>query len=84
MAEPLDPSKDPDRFDPLGLTVPDEEEGSGQPGPSEPVGLRGDETLLELLGEGAHDDPRDSLTWLWGLIGILSFLALVSLLIQLR
>lgn len=83
MTEPLDPSKDPDRFDPLGLTVPDPE-ASGLGGSPEPVVLRGDETLIELLGEGAQSDPRDNLLWLWGLVGILSFLALVSLLIQLR
>jgi hypothetical protein len=42
-----------------------------------------DRTLPELLGEGAHEGERDNATWLWGLLGVLAFLALVSLVISL-
>lgn len=62
MTEPLDMSKDPDRF-----VAP----GEGQ-------------TLPELLGEGAQEGERDSMNWLIGLAGVLGFLLLFSLLVQLR
>lgn len=38
-------------------------------------------TLPEMLGEGAHEE-RDTLEWLYGLLGVLAFLVLVSLLIN--
>jgi hypothetical protein len=43
-----------------------------------------DKTLPELLGEGAQEDERDTLTWLLGLAGVVGFLVLVSVLLQLR
>jgi hypothetical protein len=61
MTDPLDMSKDPDRYDPA----------------------RDDRTLPEMLGEGAHEDRRDNHTWLLGLLAVISFLVLVSLLVQL-
>lgn len=64
MTEPLDPAKDPDRYDPTA------EPGRGR-------------TLPDLLGEGAQEDERDNLTWLLGLVGVLAFLVLVSLVVQL-
>lgn len=87
MTEPLDMSKDPDRF------VPDETPGSPldwalhpdqDPDRFQAPAPRGDETLVEMLGDGAHVDERDNLSWLFGLIGIIGFLAVVSLLLQLR
>ncbi len=63
MTEPLDMSRDPDRFD--GLAV-------------------GGSTLPELLGEGSYEDERDNLTWLLGLVGVIAFLVLVTLLVRLR
>ena len=72
MTGPLDPSDDPDRF-----RAEDEVPGStGRPG-------RG-KTLPDLIGDGAHEDARDNLTWLLGLAGVIGFLVLVSLLVQLR
>lgn len=62
MTEPLDMSKDPDRYDPE----------------------RDSRTLPQLLGEGAHEERRDNLAWLFGLLGVIGFLLLVSLLLQLR
>ena len=50
--------------------------------PNEPEDLTG-RTLPELLGEGAYEDKRDGVTWLWGLVGVLAFLAIVSLIISL-
>jgi hypothetical protein len=87
MTEPLDMSQDPDRF------VPD-------PGPAGPVDPAHDpdrydpakdsvrpgrgQTLPELLGEGAQEDERNNLTWLLGLLGIVAFLVLVSVLVNLH
>ncbi|MGZ6793269.1 MAG: hypothetical protein ACXVFV_09990 [Mycobacteriales bacterium] len=79
MTGPLDPAQDPDRF------VPD----AAPAGPLDPA-LDPDRfstagrTLPELLGDGAHEDERDGMTWLFGLAGVLAFLLLVSLLVQLR
>jgi hypothetical protein len=42
-----------------------------------------DATLPELLGEGAHEDERDDLTWAFGLLGIVLFLGFVTALIYL-
>ncbi len=63
MTGPVDPPRDPDRFDPA----------------EEPRGR----TLPELLGAGAYEDKRDNATWLWGLLGILAFLGIISLVISL-
>lgn len=62
MTAPMDPSKDPDRFDSSST--------SGK-------------TLPQLLGDGAQEDDRNNLTWLLGLLAVLSFLVLVSLLAHL-
>lgn len=83
MTEPLDMSKDPDRFahdevpKPAALDPaldPDRFDGSAV----------GGSTLPELLGEGSYEDERDNLTWLLGLVGVIAFLVLVSLLVRLR
>ncbi|MCU1596258.1 MAG: hypothetical protein JWO12_3650 [Frankiales bacterium] len=76
----LDPAQDPDRFVPSGEEV----------GPLDPAadpdrydarkpGGRG-QTLDDLMGEA--EDKRDNLQWLFGLIGVLAFLVLVSLLLS--
>jgi hypothetical protein len=75
----LDPSQDPDRFDPARDEAP-------VAGPLDPE-LDPDRfhapTLPGLLGEGAHEDERDNLTWLLGLVGVLGFLVVISLLVRL-
>ena len=39
-------------------------------------------TLPEMLGEGAYEEKRDNLTWLIGLLSVIGFLVLVSLLLS--
>jgi hypothetical protein len=75
---PLDPSKDPDRYDagaditavggPLDRSLdPDRYRPPGQ-----------GQTLTELLGDGAHEEPRDNAQWALGLLSVIAFLAFVS------
>lgn len=45
-------------------------------------GLSG-RTLPELLGDGAHEGERDNRAWLSGLLAVIGFLVVVSLLLQL-
>lgn len=82
---PLDLSKDPDRFDPDRDPADDLRDPTVPGGPLDrsldpdryrPPGQG--QTLTDLLGEGAHEDERNNLEWLYGLIGIVAFLALVS------
>jgi hypothetical protein len=40
-----------------------------------------DQTLPELLGDGAHEDEREIVVWLLGLAAVFAFLVLVSVLI---
>jgi hypothetical protein len=93
--EPLDMSKDPDRFDPDAAGRSDDPvtgplDMSDDPDRFDPdaaveVQRRGRHgNLVDLLGDGAQVDRRDNLTWLLGLVSVLGFLALVSLLLQLR
>ena len=67
---PLDPAQDPDRFDPAA------------PAPALNPALDPDrfqdQTLPELLGEGAQEDNRDTWESIIGLAGILLFLAVVT------
>lgn len=79
----LDPAKDPDRYDPsrdasVGPLDPAKDadrfpsyggEGQGQ-------------TLTGLLGEGAQEQKREGLAWLFGLLAVFGFLVLVSLLVK--
>jgi hypothetical protein len=72
----LDPAQDPDRFD------PEREVPTGPLDPAaDPDRYRGP-TLPGLLGEGAYEDERNNLTWLFGLLGVLAFLALVAFLVS--
>jgi hypothetical protein len=77
MTEPMDMSKDPDRY----------VEQVSPPGPLDPAAdpdrFRGQPTLPGLLGEGAYEEPRETLDWLLGLLAIFAFLGLVSLLVLL-
>jgi hypothetical protein len=81
VTEPLDMSKDPDRFvvgaEPAYPTGP--LDPALDPDRFDPA----DQTLPQLLGKGAYEDERDNLQWLIGLLGVLGFLVLVSLLLQL-
>lgn len=74
----LDMSKDPDRFDPAGdiTAVGGPLDRSLDPDRYRPPGQG--QTLTDLLGEGAHEDTRDNLSWAYGLLGVLAFLALFS------
>ncbi|HVM27666.1 MAG TPA: hypothetical protein VM433_08340, partial [Mycobacteriales bacterium] len=75
-------SQDPDRFDPTraagptGPLDPRLDPDRYDPGKDLPPGQG--QTLTELLGEGAHEQPRDNYQWAYGLLGVLAFLALVS------
>jgi hypothetical protein len=75
---PLDMSKDPDRYDPSAdiTEIGGPLDRSLDPDQYRPPGQG--QTLTELLGEGAHEDTRDNLSWAYGLLSILAFLALVS------
>ncbi len=83
MTEPMDMSKDPDRFrpdnGPTGPLDPRADPDRFDPAAS---GSTSGRTLPELLGPGAQEDPRDTMTWLIGLLGVIGFLVVVSLLIQ--
>jgi hypothetical protein len=78
----LDPGGDPDRYDAA-------RDGAPAPDASAPLDPAADPdryrspTLPGLLGAGAHEDERDNLTWLLGLVGVVGFLLLVSLLVRL-
>ncbi len=76
MTGPLDPAHDPDRYDPDA--APDPAAASLDPA-QDPD--RFDRTLPQMLGPGAHEDARDTWEWLYGLLAVLAFLAVVSLLI---
>ena len=73
----MDPSHDPDRFDPSR----DDAAPAGPLDPAQdPDRYHGSPTLPGLLGDGAHEESRDRLTWVYGLLGVFGFLLLVSLL----
>jgi hypothetical protein len=78
----LDPDQDPDRYDPSRDPAPDPTSSGPLDPAADPDRFRAP-TLPGLLGEGAHEDERNNLTWLLGLIGVLGFLLLVSLLVRL-
>lgn len=76
----LDPSLDPDRFDPdraqpaagpLDPALDPDRYDPAQDRPRSP-------TLPGLLGEGSYEDERSNLTWLLGLVAVFGFLALVT------
>ena len=75
----LDPAQDPDRFDPTR-----EPEPVGKLDPAlDPDRFGAGSTLPELLGAGSQEEERDNLSWLVGLVTVIGFLLLVSLLLQL-
>jgi len=92
----LDPSQDPDRYDPARDTGAafDPDEHPRVVAPAEhPRGLdpRKDpdrylppgqgQSLPELLGEaGTHEGDRDNFQWAFGLVGVFLFLGLVAFL----
>ena len=76
---PLDLSQDPDRYDasrevPFGRLDPGQDPDRYDPASDVPVG----KTLPQLLGDGAHEDERDTYEWAYGLLIVVGFLALVS------
>ena len=77
---PLDPHDDPDRFDPSREPeVPELLRGLDPK--SDPD--RFDANLIELVGrDGAFEEERDNQAWLFGLLGVFAFLALVAVLFQ--
>jgi hypothetical protein len=79
----VDPSQDPDRYDasrdePVPPDVP-----AGPLDPSLDPDRFHSPTLPGLLGEGAHEEKRDTMTWVYGLLGVFAFLLLVSVLAHL-
>ena len=78
---PMDLSKDPDRFDPSAPAVPPELprglDPRHDPDRFTPPGQG--QNLIDLLGkEGAFEEKRDGYEWVFGLLAVLAFLALVS------
>jgi hypothetical protein len=76
----LDPAQDPDRYDAERDTAPPADAPLDPE--ADPDRYRSP-TLPGLLGDGAHEDERNNLTWLLGLIGVFAFLLAVSLLARL-
>ncbi len=90
---PLDMSQDPDRFDPDAGFDPAEHPRIVEPAPELLRGLDPDhdpdrflppgqgQSLPELLGKaGTYEGDRDGYQWVFGLLGVLAFLALVAFL----
>ena len=75
----LDPAQDPDRYD----AARDEAPPPAALDPSADPDRYRSPTLPGLLGEGAHEDERSNLTWLLGLVVMIAFLLIVSLLVRL-
>jgi hypothetical protein len=75
----VDPSQDPDRYDPTR----DEAPVTGPLDPELDPDRYRSPTLPGLLGEGSQEGERDNLTWLLGLVGVLAFLVAISLLVRL-
>lgn len=88
----LDPSLDPDRYDPA-RDAPGGADGQPPAGPLDPAldpdrydptldrpGQDGPRspTLPGLLGKGSYEDERSNLTWLLGLVAVFGFLAFVT------
>lgn len=74
----LDPGQDPDRFDAARDPAP-----SGSLDPTGDPDRYRSPTLPGLLGDGAQEGERDNLVWALGLLGVLGFLFLVSMLVRL-
>ena len=78
----LDPALDPDRFDasidaaPAGRLDPALDPDRYDPRAELPPGQG--QTLTELLGDGAFEEPRDNYQWAIGLLAVVVFLALIS------
>ena len=78
--QPLDPALDPDRFDasappelPRGLDPAYDPDRFTPPGQGQ--------SLTDLLGkEGAYEEKRDGYEWVFGLLAVIAFLALVAFL----
>ncbi len=68
----LDPGSDPDRYDATKDTAPPDLDPARDPDRYRSP------TLPGLLGEGAYEEQREGLEWLYGLLGVLAFLGLVT------
>jgi hypothetical protein len=76
----LDPANDPDRFDPTEqpvvvgpLDLSQDPDRMPRPGEGQ--------SLTDLLGkERSYEEDRDGYEWVFGLLGVLAFLALVTFL----
>ena len=82
---PLDMSQDPDRFDPTAHPrvvepVPEQPRGldpARDPDRFRPPGQG--QSLPELIGEErTYEGERDGYQWVFGLLGVLAFLAIVA------
>ncbi len=80
---PLDMSKDPDRFDPTAPDLPPELPRGLDPAddPDRFLPPGQGQSLPELLGKaGTYEGDRDGYQWVFGLLGVLAFLAVVAFL----
>lgn len=75
---PLDMAQDPDRYDPSREVVAPAGRLDPAQDPDRYLPPGQGQTLTELLGEGAHEQPRDGYQWITGLLGVFLFIALVS------
>jgi hypothetical protein len=66
-------TSDPDRYDPAKDTAP-----AGPLDPAFDPDRFPSPTLPGLLGDGAQEDKRDGWEWLFGLLGVIGFLALIT------
>lgn len=80
MTGPLDPADDPDRYDPAREpAVPELPRGLDPR--YDPDRFDGTQNLTELIGkDGAFEEERDNWQWVYGLLTVLAFLALVAFL----
>ena len=74
----LDPAQDPDRYDASSDAAP-----AGPLDPAQDPDRYQAPTLPGLLGEGAFEEKRDTMTWVYGILGVFGFLLLVTLLAHL-
>jgi hypothetical protein len=91
---PLDPSQDPDRYDrarsdsgavfdpdehPRMIEVPEHPRVDPKQDPDRYLPPGQGQSLPDLLGKaGTHEGERDGYQWVFGLIGVFLFLALVA------
>ncbi len=81
---PLDPSLDPDRYDPArdGHDLGRPADGAGDVDPVLSARAGGGRTLTDLLGDGAYEEHRETWVWVAGLVAVFGFLALAAVVLS--